>query len=236
MSVSHLKRTKKGEEFSVKQLKNDDNRKAVIHGPQLLTLIKDECLFEVFENTVRTFPENKAIIFGDSNITYNELNKLANRIAAMLRGNGIKEGDRIAILMPKCIECYAAIMGTMKSGACYIPLDVSYPEDRVKFIVENSSAKYILILEGSAYGDLFKNTITISPRKIKHYPSENILREESGVKNDSLAYIIYTSGSTGRPKGVMIEHRSACHLIRASQEIYRVNSNDRVYQGFTLKG
>lgn len=203
-------------------------------GPEMLDLIHEECLFELFENTARKFPQNTAIIFGESSITYKELNELANKIAYMLRKKGIKAEDRVAILMPKSIECYAAIIGAMKAGACYIPLDVSYPEDRVRYIVEDSCAKYILVAENSDCGTQFKNTITISQKKLRSSDCQNIGKELSGAGGHTLAYIIYTSGSTGRPKGVMIEHKSACHLVRAEQQIYKITPDDRVYQGFTL--
>jgi len=207
---------------------------AFIYGPKMPGLIKDECLFELFEQTVRSFPDNKAIIFGEESISYEDLNMMANQIAAMLRDKGVKAENRVAIFMPKCIMCYAAIIGTMKAGACYIPLDPGYPEDRVKYIVEDSEAKYILINEDMKNIPSIGNSILVSNDLIKKYPKENLTKEQTGVTRDSLAYIIYTSGSTGRPKGVMIEHKCACNLVRASQEIYKATSDDRVYQGFTL--
>ncbi|HEX9061628.1 MAG TPA: non-ribosomal peptide synthetase, partial [Clostridia bacterium] len=95
-------------------------------------------------------------------------------------------------------------------------------------------AKYMLVLEGSASFGSIENCISISRKALESYPSDNIPREISGADINSLAYIIYTSGSTGRPKGVMIEHKAACNLVRASQTIYKVTPDDRVYQGFTL--
>ncbi len=207
---------------------------AFIHGPKLSDIIKDECLFELFEETVNIFPDNTAIIFEDKCISYKELNLMANQVAWLLREKGVASNDRVAIFMPKAIECYAAILGTMKAGACYIPLDPSYPEDRVKYIAEDSAAKYVLVLKGMGNHYPMKNSIEISSKELKKYPTNNIAKELSGVNRDSLAYIIYTSGSTGRPKGVMIEHKSACNLVRASQEIYKVTDKDVVYQGFTL--
>jgi len=214
--------------------KLQNNQKAYLYGRENPDFIKDECLFEVFENTVAAYPNNKAIIFEDESITYNELNILANKIAAMLISSGVRKDDRIALFMPKSIECYASIIGIMKAGACYIPLDIGYPEDRVKYIVEDSGARYILSLEGSRTIDSISNEICLNRKLLESYSGLNISRNETGVKRECLAYIIYTSGSTGRPKGVMIEHKSACNLIRASQEIYQVTPCDRVYQGFTL--
>ncbi|HEX3028874.1 MAG TPA: non-ribosomal peptide synthetase, partial [Clostridia bacterium] len=196
--------------------------------------IKDECLFEVFEATADKYPENKAIIFETAAINYSQLNKMANKIAHLLRDKGVGKNDRVALLMPKSIECYAAIIGIMKAGACYIPLDMGYPEDRIKYILEDSGARFVLVREEDNQSGRFDNAIKVSSEILKACPGDNIPRGVTGVSNDSLAYIIYTSGSTGRPKGVMIEHKSACNLIRASQEIYRVKPEDRVYQGFTL--
>lgn len=207
---------------------------AILHGPKMTDLIKDECLFELFEQTVSNFPDNQAIIFGEESISYSELNEMANQIAYMLRDKGVEAEDRVAIFMPKCIMCYAAILGTMKAGACYIPLDPGYPEERVRYIVEDSGAKYILGIDGMDNMPFLGNSIIVSIDLIKDYPKGNLPRKETGVTRNSLAYIIYTSGSTGRPKGVMIEHKSACNLVRASQEIYKATPDDRVYQGFTL--
>ncbi len=211
-----------------------EKSRAILHGKMMPELIRDECLFEVFEATSGKYPDNTAIIFDKTIISYRELNEMANRIAHLLREKGVRKEDRVALLMPKSIECYAAIMGIMKAGACYIPLDVGYPEDRIKYITENSGERYVLVLDGCSTFCNIENIISISSDKLKSYPDNNIPRTVSGVDKNSLAYIIYTSGSTGRPKGVMIEHKSACNLIRASQEIYKVTPKDRVYQGFTL--
>ncbi len=213
---------------------NEASQDAFIYGPNMPELIKDECLFELFEHTASSFPKNKAIIFGEESISYKDLNERANQIASMLRAKGVNADDRVAIFMPKCIMCYAAIIGTMKAGACYIPLDPGYPEDRVRYIVEDSGAKYILVIDGMQNIPALGNSIEVNSDLIKEYPKENMSREVTEVTRDSLAYIIYTSGSTGRPKGVMIEHKAACNLVRASQEIYKATPNDRVYQGFTL--
>lgn len=212
----------------------EPSQDAFIHGPKLPELIKDECLFELFEQTADKYPDNTAIIFGDESISYRNLNAMANQIASMLRAKGVNANDRVAIFMPKGIICYAAILGTMKAGACYIPLDPSYPEDRVRYIVEDSGAKFILVTEDIQTGSSPGNSIVVTTDLIKIYPKDNLPKEATGVTRDSLAYIIYTSGSTGRPKGVMIEHKSVCNLVRASQEIYRARPEDRVYQGFTL--
>jgi non-ribosomal peptide synthetase-like protein len=209
-------------------------KRAVMHGESMPELIRDECLFEVFEATARRFPDNTAIIFEKTDITYRDLNVMANRIAHLLREKGVGKDDRVALLMPKTIECYAAIIGIMKAGACYIPLDIGYPEDRINYITENSSARFVLVMDGYNASGSIENIISISQDMLNRYPVDNIPKSVSGADRDSLAYIIYTSGSTGKPKGVMIEHKSACNLIRASQKIYMVEPYDRVYQGFTL--
>ncbi|HEY9060870.1 MAG TPA: Pls/PosA family non-ribosomal peptide synthetase [Pseudobacteroides sp.] len=213
---------------------NVSKNSAIMHGRRVPKLIRDECLFEVFEATAKKFPDNIAIIIENTGITYRDLNVMANRIAHLLREKGVGKEDRVALLMPKAIECYAAIIGIMKAGACYIPLDIGYPEDRINYITHNSGARYVLALDGYSNIGQIENIISISQDKLKQYSGDDIPRSVSGANKDSLAYIIYTSGSTGRPKGVMIEHKSACNLIRASQEIYKVEAEDRVYQGFTL--
>lgn len=129
------------------------------------------------------------------------------------------------------------MLAIMKAGACYIPIDENCPEERIKHILEICEVGYVII--GSDEQEVFEQynseAILIDKVKfeIKEMPSSRLSREATGVGSDDLCYIICTSGSTGKPKGVLIEHRSAAHLVKASQTFYGIRQDDRVYQGFT---
>ncbi|MDQ1252321.1 MAG: hypothetical protein QG646_1442 [Euryarchaeota archaeon] len=209
----------------------------IYHGEVDFDLIKDECLFEIFENIVDTHPVRPAIIFQEKEFSYKEIDSDANRLAWYLREREIQTGDKVGLILEKSPELYIAMLGIMKAGAAYVPIDVDYPTDRVKYILENS--KVSLTVTTSSIADFFgihDNTLLLDQERdiIEKFSSKRLERAETGVTPDDLGYIIYTSGSTGRPKGVQIEHKSVCNLVRASQKIYQVKPNDRVYQGFTV--
>ena len=207
------------------------------HGALDLDLIRDECLFEIFENTATTYPERPAVIFQNREYSYEEVNSYANRLARYLREKGIQSGDKVGLILEKSAELYIAILGIMKAGAAYVPIDSGYPKDRVEYIIENSGVSLTVTSSAIAgFFGLYDNILLLDQESklIEKFSDKHLKRSETGVTPNDLAYIIYTSGSTGRPKGVQIEHKSICNLVRASQKIYKIRPEDRVYQGFTV--
>ncbi|MGH7163465.1 MAG: amino acid adenylation domain-containing protein, partial [Planctomycetota bacterium] len=170
--------------------------------------------------------------------TYAALERRSNRLARHLRARGVRRGALVGMLLPRSADAYAALLGILKAGAAYVPLDPEHPGDRAAYVLENSGAQ-ALVTAGSlaaghaAFGGaivrLDADDAAIAAESPKRLP-----RDEVGVGPRELCYVIYTSGSTGRPKGVMVEHRSACHLVRAEGEVFGVRPVDRVYQGASL--
>ncbi len=195
-------------------------------------------LHEEFEVQATASPEAVAVLMGDEPTTYGELNRRANRLARHMRTRGVRPKSPVALLMPRSADAYAALLGILKAGACYVPLDPDYPADRVAYILRDSGAEALVTTANLAErhpsfaGPIIR--IDADRRVIDGESPVPLSRNEAGTTPTDLCYIIYTSGSTGRPKGVMIEHRSARHLVRAERLIYGVNAEDRVYQGASL--
>jgi non-ribosomal peptide synthetase-like protein len=197
-----------------------------------------QVLHEFFELQADVRPNDVAVMFGREATTYGELEARANRLARHLRSRGVQRGSLVAILVPRSADAYAALLGILKAGAAYVPLDPEYPADRVEYILENCAASALVTIAQLAgrHAGFGGAVIRVDADRdaIDAESSSRLPRGEIGVSPRDLCYVIYTSGSTGRPKGVMIEHRSACHLVGAEVRIFEVRPEDRVYQGFSL--
>ena len=195
-------------------------------------------LHEIFEAQADARPDAVAVVFDREQTTYADLERRANCLARHLRARGVRRGSLVALLLPRSADAYAAMLGVLKVGAAYVPLDPQYPADRVAFILEDCGAKALVTVADLADRHAgFRGAVVRVDADRAAIDTERTARlapDKVGVGPRDLCYVIYTSGSTGHPKGVMIEHRSACHLVRAEGKIYRVRPEDRVYQGFSL--
>ncbi len=199
--------------------------------------ISPRLLHSYFEAQVGKRPNHPAVEFADESLTYSELDAEANRIANALGARGVKPGDLVALYLKKSVRLYAAMLGILKAGAGYVPIDPRFPLERIRAILEDSRAR-VIITEYPLLGEIDGQVET--PLLRLDLDREDIARQSPetpaqayDVSPQSLSYVIYTSGSTGRPKGVMIEHRNAVAFVRSLRTIYRVTANDRVYQGFS---
>lgn len=165
------------------------------------------------------------------NISFDLLNKRSNQLARYLRNIGIGHGDVVAILLDQSIEAAVGILGALKSGATYLPIDVEDPKDRISYIVEDSDAKILITQEDLLNMVEFKHVLNINDENILKMETANL---ETISKPSSLANIIYTSGSTGTPKGVMIEHQSLVNYALWRIKNYSFNSDDRTLQLVSL--
>jgi aspartate racemase len=171
----------------------------------------------LFEEQAAATPEAVAVLFGDQELTYDRLNRLANRLAQRLRQLGVSRGTPVALCLERSPELIVALLGILKAGGAYVPLDPLYPDDRLAFMLQDTAAPVALV----------------------HPPTQERLRpalDRSGALGvdvrgladglpdaqgpagettaDDLAYVMYTSGSTGRPKGVLVGHRAVVRLVR----------------------
>ncbi len=208
--------------------------------PLNFDLYRDELLHEIFENTADKFPNKNAIETSSMALTFRQLDERANRFARHLRGLGIGVEDKVAFQLPRTEFVYVAMLGILKAGAAYVPLDPSYPPDRVGFILEDCAAKLFITSE-EIYGPMRSEleklpvpVLPVTPATDFSQSSSRLTRKETATCREPLAYIIYTSGTTGRPKGCLLEHRHICNEIRSAALVYGVVHTDRVFQGFSV--
>ncbi len=195
-------------------------------------------LHELFENQADARPSHMALELGDQRMSYSQLEIRANQLAHYLRAQGVGCGSLVAIWLPRSIEVYVALLGILKAGAAYVPLDPEWPADRVVDILQDCQVHTMLTISRLAgkCGAFTGRLVALDRQSNELFggPDQRLASVDTGVAATDLCYVIYTSGSTGRPKGVQIEHRSACHLVRAESQIFAVQPDDRVYQGFSL--
>ena len=200
------------------------------------TLIRQECLHQIFEAHALAHPERVALSCAGREITYGELDQQANQLARYLRAQGVGRGSYVAMMFPRSTDVYLSILAILKTGAAYVPIDAEYPPDRVAYILQDCNCSALLTTASSA--DILPSTgcpvvcLDRDHEAIARVGSQPI--EGSGVGPGDVAYVIYTSGSTGRPKGVQIEHQSVCNLVRAESQLFQVQPQDRIYQGFSI--
>lgn len=183
--------------------------------------LADKCLHELFEEQVERDPEAVAVVFGEQEWSYGELNRRANVMAEYLRGLGVGPEVAVGIYVERSLEMMAGILGIMKAGGAYVPLDTSYPKERLQFMLEDAGA--MVLVTQRAIADRLPTHSGIMVN-IDEVEEQNGLRGDenviSGVSPENLAYIIYTSGSTGQPKGVMIRHEGLTNYAKWSAVKY----------------
>ncbi|MDN4015154.1 AMP-binding protein, partial [Chryseobacterium gambrini] len=156
----------------------------------------DETIISLFEKQVLITPDHIAVVYEDISLTYFELNARSNQLAHYLREKySINGDDLICIELPRSDKMIEGILGILKSGGAYVPIDVDYPQDRKDYILADTNSKVTIDESFLLDFELVRN----------YYSTENV---DIFIRPDHLAYIIYTSGTTGNPKGVMIEHKN----------------------------
>ena len=176
------------------------------------------CLHELVEEQAARRPEAVAVCHEEEQVTYGELNGRANQLAHYLRKLGIGTGDLVAICVERSVEMIVGVLGILKAGAAYVPLDPSYPEQRLAFMMADTQAPVLLTQAGlvSELPEIEAQVVCLDQdwEEISAESETNVGRATTA---EDLAYVIYTSGSTGRPKGVMVSHESVVHLFQGLQ-------------------
>jgi amino acid adenylation domain-containing protein len=214
-------------------LLSDDERRRVLfewndtrrggEGPALL--------HELFERQAALTPEAAAVVFGEELLTYGELDARANRLARYLQALGAGPDVPVGVLLERSAEMVVALLGVLKAGAAYVPLDPDYPAQRLSFIIEDSRMSVVLT-RGGLLGRLAGHGVEAAcvdsdwPR----VEAESAERPACGASPQNLAYVIYTSGSTGIPKGVLVQHQGVCNVIAAAARDFGLSGRSRVAQ------
>ena len=190
---------------------------------------------ELFEQQAARTPEKVAVVYEDETLNYGELNERANRLAHYLRQQGVGPESLVGVLLQRSPEMLISLLGTLKAGAAYVPLDSAYPVERLSFMLFDAGVQ-VLLTEQALVG------------RVPQFQGQSFcvdtqwesLRELSGanprpvVSADNLAYVIYTSGSTGTPKGVAITHGSLANYVVTAGELFNIEAADRVLQFASL--
>lgn len=181
-------------------------------------------IISLFEEIVFQNPNNIALKFGEAEFTYSGLNNLANIIAKKILDRNIKN-SKIAIMCDKSELMVASLLGILKSGNCYIPIDPSYPEKRIAYILDDSNAELFITTNKYINKYNFNNSVTLD--NLCYSVNVDNINYSSP---DNLAYIIYTSGTTGNPKGVTIKHKNIVNTLIWRKNLYSFDENDRILQ------
>jgi non-ribosomal peptide synthetase-like protein len=193
-----------------------------------------QTLQHCFERTCDEMPGRVAVEVGPLCLTYQELDRRANQLAHLLLERGVG-GSRVGILLERSVETYVAMLGVLKSGAAYVPLDPSFPDDRLAYIVEDAGLGHLLAMSASRERTQRAGCPVLELDLMQ--PELDVqcdARPRTELDASSLCYVIYTSGSTGKPKGVAVSHASIVNFLRVATPIYAVTSDDRVYQGMSI--
>ncbi|MGE5400377.1 MAG: amino acid adenylation domain-containing protein, partial [Ignavibacteriales bacterium] len=191
------------------------------------------CLHKLFEQQAARTPDNIAVVFGEKKLSYAELNQRSNQLANYLNHIGIRNESFVGVLVSRSAEMIIAVLGVLKSGAAYVPIDTSIPDDRLNYIVADSGLK--IIITQSIYDEKVRglNTINIDT-EWDIIAKEDSSNTSSVCFQEDLAYVIYTSGSTGKPKGVLISHIGATNFVKEFSRIGTIDSTHKVLQFFSL--
>lgn len=224
----------------LKILTQSERQKILVdwNGTSIETL--EDCLPVLFEKQVIQRPKDIAVVFEDSTLTYEELNVRANKLAHLLIDKGVGPEQFVALALPRSIEMIVGLLGVLKTGAAYLPIDPEYPNERIAFTLGDALPTCVLtsiniapkISKLTKLANLSTTQIVLDElstiQELDHYSVENPVDADRvmSLSPFNSAYVIYTSGSTGVPKGVVITHQNVVRLFGATKHWFHFNSDD----------
>ncbi|BFH69022.1 hypothetical protein J27TS7_06760 [Paenibacillus dendritiformis] len=188
---------------------------------------RDKTIYELFEEQAERVPDQIAVVYEGQQLTYRELNQRANQLARTLREIGIGLDQRIGIMVERSLEMIVGIIAILKSGGAYVPIDPDYPEERIRYMLDDSEAKLLLTQSHLKIPEVFSGiSLNIDKEHSYHVDRTNL---ELLSSSSNLAYVIYTSGTTGKPKGNLTVHRNIIRVVKNTNYI-EINQSDKVLQ------
>jgi amino acid adenylation domain-containing protein len=187
----------------------------------------DRCIHQLFEAQCRRTPDAMAVQFQDAQLTYRELNRRSNQVAHYLRTLGVRPDSPVGLCVHRSPEMVTALLGIMKAGGTYVPLDPAYPPDRLQFMLQDAGAKILLtqqtLLEHFSTTSAQVVCVDRDWAELSRESDENL---QSAGSPANLCYVIFTSGSTGRPKGVQLEHRNVVNFLNSVRRLFALGESD----------
>ncbi|MGO4773915.1 amino acid adenylation domain-containing protein, partial [Flavobacterium sp. W22_SRS_FK3] len=189
---------------------------------------KDKTLIDLFTEEVKRTPNAIALVFEDKKLSYEELEQRSNQLGHYLREQGVQPDDLVGICLERSLEMLVGILGILKSGGAYVPIDPEYPSDRIDYMLTDAGIGLVLSSESSSGVIKERENLSVLCLDkdwdvLSGYP---ITALSTVVSGSNLAYVIYTSGSTGIPKGVLITHENVVRLFKNESSLYDFGSTD----------
>ena len=220
--MSHQTKTSKISDEDYQTLVNDFN------GNNDASLLKGR-LDQLFQRVVDQFPDNIALIHNETEMSFKELNASANIIARGLAKRGLKHGDVVGLAVSRSIDLVIVMLAVLKLGAAYVPIDPSFPAQRIDHMIEDADPKLILLSDDPTKGLASWKDLCLSVDEARDSSITDTSNLEAEIDHRDLAYVIYTSGSTGRPKGVEISHGAAANFLSSLRKFEPgCNEHDRL--------
>jgi amino acid adenylation domain-containing protein len=190
-------------------------------------LCDHQTIHERFERQAAALPGAIAVSFNDERLTYRELNARSNRLAHYLRSLGVGPETCVGILVERSHEMVVTILGVLKAGGCYLPLDPAYPMERLSFMLEDARASLLLTSDASS-AMMFERLLPVAclDRDLEEIAAQSTENLPPVASAENLAYVIYTSGSTGQPKGVAVSHANVARLFDTTHEWFGFDERD----------
>ena len=191
---------------------------------------QSSCVHELIEAQAASTPDAAAVEAGGERFTYRELNARANQLAHYLIKRGVGPESMVGVSVDRSFEMVVAILGVLKTGAAYVPLDPTYPRDRIGFMIKDTAARVVITQSHLARNIDGDAELICLDQDWPAIANENDANRMVAAFPSQVALVLYTSGSTGNPKGVMLEHRSLVNFATVARATYGIQATDRVLQ------
>ncbi|WP_176134307.1 non-ribosomal peptide synthetase, partial [Bacillus pseudomycoides] len=212
--------------FRNEQLLENEETFSLLHqfNNQKVDYPQEKTLISLFVEQATKAPDKIALTLGEDCLSYGELHRKSNQVARLLHKQGVGREQIVGLLVDRSPEMIISILGILKAGAAYLPIDPDYPEERIRYMLEDSGAEKLIVQYAEDIPAHYSGQVLELWKREWEKEDPSDLEVEAGP--DDLAYIIYTSGSTGQPKGVMVEHRNVIRLLFNDQNLFDFSEED----------